>query len=299
MGMLENAVGVLGKKLDKTPGFGYVVALVSTILGIVLNSVAPESSWSVALLALAGSFVAYWFGGFLDDLLFEPIYGLPPELDPSNAFGRFLQRRFVKPIRRLAHKGTLATDMINARAKAAKRFHPTNQRGIYKTAKKLLSNTELWDGRIKLWLDLSKATRTLIIPTVFLLGFQLLAVSTDWPATAFLDKYDEIAAWLWNPILTTFIAVVLIVLYVNLRLRHMRLLYKTVAERPAFRFVVDILEPSTDSRSSEVLWSVGDRVISERELPVCETASMEKEQSNNKPLQPCAARELEADSKRL
>jgi hypothetical protein len=228
MGMLEKASGELGKelikKLEKTPGFGYVVTIASAILGLVLKPVAP--SWSVALLALAVSIVAYWVGGILDDLLFEPIYGL--EKNPSNASEGFLKRWFVNPIRSLAHKCTLAAGMRDARARAAKRFHDTNQKGIYKSAKKLLSNTELWDGKIKLSLDLSKAFRTLIIPTVCLLGWQLLAASTDWPAPAFLGKYDAIA-WLGYPIWTASIAVISILLYVNLRLFHMKALYETVA----------------------------------------------------------------------
>jgi hypothetical protein len=105
------------------------------------------------------------------------------------------------------------------------------------------------------------------------------------PAPRFLDNYGKVA-WLWQPVWTTSIAVLSIVLYVNLRLRHMRLLYNTVAEMPAFRFAVRILEPATDSRLWDVVWSFGDRVISERELSVCQTPAIEKQQRSNKPLQP-------------
>jgi hypothetical protein len=281
MGILNKVVEEIGEKLKKTPGFGYVTTLASAFLGIVLNSEAPESSWSLSLWSLTVSLVAYWFGGLLDGLLFDPIYGLQSEDNPSKdnpskdnpskdnlwkAFVGFVQRWFLQPIRWLAH---LPANMKTERAKAAERFHSTNQKGIYETAKKLLSNTELWDGPIKLCLDLSKAIRTLIIPAVILLGWQLLAASRDWPSPGFLDKHDKIA-WLWrHPILTASILFVSIVLYVILRLCHMWLLYKKVAEAPAFCFVVDGLCPRTNSRVSEVMWSVGDRVISERELPVC------------------------------
>jgi hypothetical protein len=270
MVILNKVVEEIGEKLKKTPGFGYVTTLASAFLGIVLNSEAPESSWSLSLWSLSISLLAYWVGGLLDGLLFDPIYGPPSVEKPSNAFGRFVQRWFFQPIQWLAHKVPPAAKMREQRAKAAERFHPTNQRGIYGTAKKLLSNTELWDGLIKLCLDLSKAIRTLIIPAVCLLGWQLLDPSMDWPVPGFLDKHDKIA-WLWrHPILTASILFVWIVLYVILRLCHMWLLYKKVAEAPAFSFVVQALHPRTGSMSPEVMWSVGDRVISEGELPVCQ-----------------------------
>jgi hypothetical protein len=270
MELPEKVLGELEKKLEKTPGLGYVAVLASALLGIFLHPVAPD--WSVALLALAVSFVAYWVGGFLDELLFEPIYGLRPQKNP---FGGLVRRQFVTSIRWL-RRSALAEGMRAARKKAAKTFHPTNQRGIYETAKKLLSNTELWDGRIKLWLDLSKTARTLIVPAASLLGWQLLSARTDGPAPAFLETHDEIA-WLGNPIWTTLLLVISLVLYVRLRLLHMRTLYKKVAGLHAFRFSVPVLEPTADSRSAEVLWSVGERVISERELPVCPSASTESD----------------------
>lgn len=266
MAMIEEAFGELKKKLEKTPGLGYVVILASGILGIVLKSVTPESSWWLTPLAIFVSALAYWVGGFLDDLLFEPIYGLPPKKERSNAFCRFI----IRPIRLFAQRRPLAAQMIKDRARAANRFHPTNQRGIYQTAKKLLSNTERWDGQIKLWLDLSKASRTLIIPAVVLLAWELLAAIMHWPSPGLPDKSGKIA-WLAHPAWTGSIAVISIVIYVHLRLRHMQLLYERVADTPAFRFVVRVLEPKTGSGLFEVLWSFGDRVISENELLVCQT----------------------------
>ena len=247
MEILEKAVDMTVKKFEKTPGFGYVVVLASATGGIVLKLFAPESSWLLPLVALAVSFVAYWVGGFLDDIIFEPLYGLQPKEGRPSTFSKWL-----------AGPGARLDNMIEERARAAKKFHLTNQKGIYKTAKKLLSNTELWDGRIKLCLDFSKVFRTLIIPMACLLGWQLLAASTDLPV-----------AGLGCLILTTSITVISIMLYVNLRLHHMRLLYKTVADMPAFRFVVNVTAGCWPP--PEVLWSVGDRVISERALLVCQT----------------------------
>ena len=149
MDVLKEIASELGKKFEKTPGFGYVALIVSSVLGFVLKPTAQEanteSHWSIGFFSLAIALAAYWCGGLLDDYLFDPFYGLPPEPDmdrKSGPFRQFLRSWLIEPLRRVLASSTLAVEVTSARQKAAQNFHPTNQRGIYKSAKKLLSNTD-------------------------------------------------------------------------------------------------------------------------------------------------------------
>ena len=264
----KEVVKELTKKFEKTPGFGYVVAIASLAFSAALEQSGQVSELQRGLLAIGVALIAYWFGGFLDELLFDPIYGLPPEEVPKTTIGKFVRSWVRTPLARLASRSTLVTEMTKERQEAARIFHPTNQKGIYATAKKLLMHTDVWDGRIKLWLDLSKVARTLVLPALFLFLWEASARICGLPGPTFPSE-QSVTSWLASPIGPAMVGLISMILYVDLRLRHMRLLYKELDATPTFSFHVQSVLVRGDCGGSKILWSVGDKVIAQKRLPVC------------------------------
>jgi hypothetical protein len=244
-------IAKLGERfMEGVPGF----ALVAIVLGAVLPFVLPlgaegplesgplkmtRQALPVIILVLA--WVGYFLGHYLDSLLFDPIWVVPGIRDMPNGFRRILLFEWLDQSR------TALADQWE---------RPVT--GIFAKAQDLMSRTELWDKKMKWPLEWSKAFRSLAILgcvaltlwyrwqwilLIFFFSFILLFVHTGRRWTALktlvfgttlvcalirllLLTSDHIQRWMFRPLTLAAVTVVSAVLYLGLRIRHVRTLYE-------------------------------------------------------------------------
>jgi hypothetical protein len=253
-------IAKLGERfMEGVPGF----ALVAIVLGGVLPLVLPlgtEGASETGTLKLARqalpvivlilAWVGYFLGHYLDPLLFDPVWGAPGIQNWSEALRK-----------------VLFFERLNESRKALADHWKRPVTGIFAKAQDLMSKTNLWDKKIKWPLEWSKAFRSLAIlgvvaltswcrwewiALVFFLSFVLLFVRTErrwtvrtercWTALKTLGfgitlvcllirlvllADGRIQLRMFRPLILAAGTLVSAVLYLGLRIRHVRTLYES------------------------------------------------------------------------
>lgn len=219
-------------KAKKVPGLAYVATVISGIAAITLNR--PEHDfhllevWVIWFVA----FLFYFFSGILDDIVFDPLYGIqdPDREDWKRKWPPDARVIFL-PIQWIVNLLPRTKKLTGIRRDAADKLNPDNylSKGIYKSAEMFISKSEEWKDKyiVKIWLDLSKAARAFVIPLFILL---LLDVSQEWIGVPKIKTFlnHHILNWfgLWYIALISLL--VLLILYVWFRLLHMVKLYDLI-----------------------------------------------------------------------
>jgi hypothetical protein len=230
---------LLGKRAKQWPGYVQVASLVTVFMALVIHKPEKEFAlWQTAVvLVLAASF--YLLGSKLDAVVFAPLYGLKP-VNPLKRGWRFMARGLFSPIKLVVDQlpGTYEmTDWRKAAAEtlrgkiAGSKFTCSDEdkdcEGVYNSAKALFERSDEWDDNVKPWLEISKAIRSFIWPLAIILVYD---VGLDHWHIPWLDDLLSVPVlnWLsrWGVSLAAlFLA---LVLYLWLRIFHMRALYKLV-----------------------------------------------------------------------
>src|SRR5215467_11266195 len=160
----------LGERfMEGVPGFAVVAIIVGALLPIILAAgaeTAPEAGAHgivkevIPVIALVLAWAGYFLGHYLDDVLFDPIWGTPGIRNRS----------------KILQKVLFFTRLDSARTALADAWHrPVT--GIFAKAQDLMGKTELWEKKIKWPLELSKAVRSL---TILALVALILPISCPW-----------------------------------------------------------------------------------------------------------------------
>ena len=229
---------LLERRAKKWPGIVQVASLLAVIAVLVLHKPEKEFTlWETALvLALAVLF--HTMGGTLDDIVFDPLYGLKPSGLLKRAW-RFIARGMFFPIKFIADLLPRTKEMANERKAATEELRTRisgstftcgkddDCKGIYNSAKTLLESSEEWDDHVKPWLEMSKTIRSFVWPLIVVLVYDV--EHYRW-RMAWLDRLLSPRAlnWLtwWEVSLSALLLA--LVLYVWLRAFHMRAMYKLV-----------------------------------------------------------------------
>jgi hypothetical protein len=241
----------LGERfMEGVPGFALVAIVVASLMPFMLptgpeSPSEPRAQWifrqALPVIAFVLAWVGYFLGHYLDDLLFDPIWGVPDTRGPKESFRR---RPFFDRLN-------------NSRTELADHWErPVT--GIFVKAQELMGKTELWEKKIKWPLEWSKAFRSFVVLCVvgLILGcawwwiastcfvsFVSLFVQTKkfWTAckilifettlvcllaTSLLNSIGKPVQMRWS-VATALIAAILLcaACYVLLRIRHMTTLY--------------------------------------------------------------------------
>jgi hypothetical protein len=235
-----DAAKLLESKAKKWPGIVQTVSLLIMIATLAFNK--PESEfglWQTALV-VAVAVLLYRFGAILDDLVFDPLYGLKPSDEALKLWPKVAAKLF-SPIKWFVDQLPGTKDMVNDRKEATKVLRPridlnfitgdvTDKDcvGIYAAAKTLFEGSDQWEDQVKPPLELSKVIRSVICPIFAILVFDV--VNSIWKM-AWFDRLlrAPVLNWLvwWEVSLT--LLLLALVLYVWLRVLHMRAMYKLVS----------------------------------------------------------------------
>jgi hypothetical protein len=181
--MSENVGGTVAKIgerfMEGVPGF----ALVALVVGLVLPFALPPSEapahprdaievvrQSLPVVAVVIAWLAYFLGHYLDDVIFDPVWGVRTRAATA---GRQRPALFERALRRIPGVKQLEV----SREKLAKRWkRPLT--GTFAKAQDLTARTEVWEKKIKWPLEWSKACRSFVI-----LGLIVLALQLEWRQT--------------------------------------------------------------------------------------------------------------------
>lgn len=246
--------------LEDVPGFALVAIVLGALLPCVfpLGAEGPSESGAVKItrqalpvIVLVLAWVGHFLGHYVDPLLFDPIWGSPGIRNRSESLERILA------FKRLDQSRTGLADQWE---------RPVT--GIFAKAQDLMSNTEVWHGKIKWPLEWSKAFRSLAIlgvialtswargrwiAVIFVFSVVLFSFRPDkrwsgstkrrWTALqllVFLTALvcllirlllflvrDHIQLRMFRPLILVAVILVSMVLYLGLRIRHVRTLYES------------------------------------------------------------------------
>ena len=232
----------LEKRAKKWPGIVQVASLLAVIMALAINKPEKEFAlWQTALVvALAVLF--HFMGTTLDAVVFDPLYGLKPS--PSTLLKRGLRlmaRGLFSPIKLVVDQLPGTYEMADCRKAAAEnlrsKIEGTNctceedkdREGVYNSAKALFEGSDEWDDKVKPWLEISKAIRSFIWPLAAILVYDVGHDHSHWHMPWLDDLLSvPVLNWLsrWEvSVAALFLA---LVLYLWLRVFHMRAMYKLV-----------------------------------------------------------------------
>ena len=230
----------LEKRAKKWPGIVQVASLLGVIVALAIHKPEKEFGLWQTVLVLALAVLFHRIGTTLDAVVFGPLYGLEPS-KPLKRVWRFVARRLFFIIKLVVDRLPGTREMQEKRSEAAGTLRckiagskftyqkDVNCEGVYDDAKVLLEKSDEWDDHIKPWLELSKAIRSFIWP---LTAIFIYDVGHDrWPMP-WLDNALSVSvlnwlSWWAVSISALFLA---LVLYIWLRILHMRAMYKLVKE---------------------------------------------------------------------
>jgi hypothetical protein len=154
---------ILERRAKKWPGIVQVISLVAIVMALYFGK-DRMTPWKNAF-ALVLAILLYRLGGTLDDIVFDPLYGLRPSGQVKRVW-RLVACAIFSPIRFVVDKlpGTrelavfrrAATEELRGRV-AGGRFLLTKEedcQGIYSAAKTLLEGTDEWEDHVKPWLEI-------------------------------------------------------------------------------------------------------------------------------------------------
>jgi hypothetical protein len=266
MSIIRQVGEYLKSKSEKVPGLAYVATIISGIMAIFLN-VSEENFglWIISIVWFV-SFMFYFFSGIIDDIIYEPLYGLPR----SNVKGlKFIWLRVARiifaPIRWVVDSLPKTRDISEVRQSAARKFHSNKITGIYGSAKKIFDGRDEWQDKVKIWLDLSKAARAFIIPLFIVLISDLLYVVSGWPDVRAISNYNILNWFIHWPVALIALITIFIV-YLWFRILHMIALYDLVAKANVFTFEVAPIDAK--NKNMQKMVCVGSVVLPANELPI-------------------------------
>jgi hypothetical protein len=265
-----NIIGQVGEylksKSEKVPGLAYVATIISGVVTIFLDI--SEENFSLWIISIVWffSFVFYFFSGIIDDIIYEPLYGLPGSNVKGFKFTWSNVARFVfAPIRCIVDSLPKTRDMSEIRQSAARKFDPNKITDIYKSAKKIFDGKDEWKDKVKIWLDLSKAARAFIIPLFIVLISDLLYLVSNWPDITTISNYRILNWFIHWPVALIALIIILIV-YLWFRILHMIALYDLVVKANVFTFEVAPIDAK--NKNMQKMVCVGSVVIPANELPI-------------------------------
>jgi hypothetical protein len=202
--------------LKTLPGFAWVLALV-TLFWTRMTGVTESTEWRT--LTLAGvCWVAFRTGAVMDEL-YDGLYR-PQRLKPF----RWKGEELIKA-RNAAATAVLGADYDAAGARG--QIFPSKK--FYALAKTLAKNTEHWEKKIARLNDWSKMARTFFIFSLAGILLLLLA-SLSLDVRVWIEHYTQ-SLWFFGTVWAqALIAIVSVVAYLELRLRHNIELYSYVAK---------------------------------------------------------------------
>jgi hypothetical protein len=169
--MSEGAGGTLARLgerfMEGVPGFALVAIVLGSLMPFILpiapeSPSKPEAEWTrqtLPVIAFVLAWVGYFLGHYLDDLLFDPIWGVPTTRRPKESSRR---RPFF--------------DRLNNSRTALADHWERPVTGIFVKAQELMGKTELWEKKVKWPLEWSKAFRSFVV-----LGMVALILGCTWP----------------------------------------------------------------------------------------------------------------------
>lgn len=243
-----NFTNLMEGSVKKWPGFVQLTSLLAMIGVLYLHQPKDELTKWQTVLVLAVAVLLYKMGSRLDDIVFDPLYGLKPSSRPKRVW-RPVACWIFSPIKwivnrlpgtkEMPEKRKAATERLRGRITGTKFTCETTEAcsGIYSSAKTLFEGSEEWDNGVKPWLEMSKVTRSLVWPLIALL---FLDIEHDRGHIPWFGSLREIPilkwfAWWEISFAGLFLA---LVLYVWLRAFHMRAMYKLVNESEYSRFPI-------------------------------------------------------------
>jgi len=242
----------------KTPGLGYVIFVFTTVVTAWLGRKEEYLPYAMPFLVAAAAIAFYWLGGFLDALAFDQFFSRQEDINHLATQEKPKSQRWWK----------LWADTEVARENAARFLRaPEHEReGIYATAKRILRATDKWDGKITLLLDLSKTARTLLLPFLLLVLFDLAVWSTGWRVSA-LESRPKLA-WLGRWWIAALLLMSAYVLFINLRLRHMGAMYRALNEDDCPLFTFSVHRDDVGSQKVEPMLCIAGSVFARSALPI-------------------------------
>jgi hypothetical protein len=151
------------------------------------------------LLIWLAAIVFHWLGTYLDKPIYDSLFGVKGKFhEVMDEFRRGVRQKF---------------DDLGWQTSA-----------LQATSKTLFERSEKWEKNVKTSYEISKAARTFILPLVALLCYQI--------ASLFCNHIPVFAPGLFfgRPYVIAALLVLAVALYLRLRVRHNRALYKLVAE---------------------------------------------------------------------
>ena len=221
--MLDQALEWLFEKIH---GLGFAATILAALLAWAAAKERPGKELLVTLAIWAVTLTLFSIGGRLDRILYDPVFGV-----------------------RGLWRSALDSERAAVRDKFAQLDWTINQ--IQEASRSLFEHSSAWDEHVKFPYEISKASRTFVIPLLLLFIYEI----AGWPWGSITREFrngplgrPEVIAGLW---------LVTVSLYVGLRVHHNRALYKLVAE-------AEILTPA-DFGTSTPLALLTDEVRNRKE----------------------------------
>lgn len=232
--IMKALVGMVVEPVKSLPGFAWILVIITAFWTLANGT--PERGEFETLIIVGVCWVAYRMGTILDEL-YDYFYR-PERKDPFFWKGEDLQTARDAAAKKLFERSDPpVTDYLSAGTKGY--VHP--EKSFYSLAASLVKKLDYWEKNAASLNDFSKAART-----VFVLSFVsvvLLLFAEVSPETkSWLNPYTERLSVIGTIWFQMILAVVTLVLYVQLRLRHHIELYEYVAKH-----VIHI--PKTDGTS--------------------------------------------------
>jgi len=203
-------------------------------------------AWRLLVLVLA--ILLYSLGTTLDVIVFDPLYGLAPSGLIKRAW-RFIACLIFSPIKFVVDKLPGTKEMAGYRKAATAELRgringspftcekDEDCLGIYSSARTLLEGTPEWNDYVSPWLAMSKTIRSFVWPLTAFLAYDLVqgGVPLLWLNGLLSPRTVYWLAW-WGVWLAALLLA--LVLYVWLRVFHMRAMFKLVKDSEYIAFPI-------------------------------------------------------------
>ncbi len=218
-------------ELKKIPGLGWVVSLVLlaffTADALHLMQLPSHVEIYVVIVTWLICWFLYRVGSRLDDWLFDRLFS-PDDDERGSLAGKLsefllphLEKMFLPDGRSLHASRLDLADVLD---------RPV--RGIHEKAKAIVAGTKDWEDHVRRPLEVSKAARTVIIPSCVGLMYGAFCALRGKPIFAMLDSRSRALNLCLGLIVPMLILVLSTLLYFGLRIRHMVALYRLVRVKP-------------------------------------------------------------------
>ncbi len=282
----------LEKRIEDVPGFAYIVAAGLSIAGSsfseptltdyfqrhrdslrawrvdgIIETLGYHETYVafVVLVGLLTCWMLYRLGSVFDIIIFDPLYSPPQEQVQRQTWAKWLKVKWSKLatyvfgwLKRIIDRFPGVKDLDELRSQARTKLSDggTKTVSLYKSAAKLLHRSEEWQQKVKFKLEVSKASRTLILPLLLALVCGAVYDLSGWPYMRTLAALSP----LYRSIIYMLLTLLAVLAYLWFRILHMVALYRLIHEK-AFWFVAQ-----TSAQQSKKMLCIGSVVVSEDEL---------------------------------